>query len=419
MTRTTTSPLPLDTITAPTLESDVQRVVRDALATRTPIYPLGGQTSLDFGLPAKHRGIGLDLTGMSKVIDYPARDMTITVEAGLRWQTLVTTLAQENQRLPVDVPSAAEATVGGVLATNFNGPRRLGCGLLRDHVIGIAAVDGHGKLFHGGGRVVKNVAGYDFCKLLTGSLGTLAVITSATFKLQPIPECSKWVVCSPKTLEVADDLLAKMVHSKSRPLAVELLRGPAWAQDPALAPLAKSRGCETALAALLEGTNREVEWMTTQLQSEWRSAGIGDSIVIDDTAALVSRMVEFPAATSSPLVLKASLRPSVVTAIIASAEQVDPQVSVVSHAQSGILVLRFSEFPSSGISRAVVGRLQAEVAASVGSLVVLSNPSQSEMTQRSVFAIPQPVLAISTAIKREFDPGDLLNRGRFIFRSES
>ena len=98
------------------------------------------------------------------------------------------TLASEGLMLPLDVPQQEAATLGGVIATNTNGPRRFGLGTVRDYVIGIEAVNGKGQLFHGGGRVVKNVAGYDFCKLLTGSMGTLGVITQATVKLKPIPE---------------------------------------------------------------------------------------------------------------------------------------------------------------------------------------------------------------------------------------
>ena len=129
--------------------------------------------------------------------------------------------------------------------------------------------------------------------------------------------------------------------------------------------------------------------------------------------------IEFPAENSAPLVLKASVRPSCVVSLVETAQQVDPQVSIVAHAQSGVVLLRYDSFPSEGISRAVVGKLQSEVATGGGSLVVLSNPSQSEMTPRSVFGVPHDVLTISTAIKRQFDPRDILNRGRFIFRSET
>ena len=109
---------------------------------------------------------------------------------------LATTLAAEGQCLPIDVPRASEATIGGAVATNWTGPRRYGHGTVRDYVIGIHAVDGPGAEFKAGGRVVKNVAGYDFCKLLIGSLGTLAVITQLASKSNRCP--SKFARSSPR-----------------------------------------------------------------------------------------------------------------------------------------------------------------------------------------------------------------------------
>ena len=161
------------------------------------------------------RAIRLDLTGLSKVVDYTPRDMTILVEAGVRMADLAATLAAEGQHLPIDVPRASEATIGGVVATNWNGPRRYGYGTIRDYVIGIHAVDGRGVAFKGGGRVVKNVAGYDFCKLLTGSLGTLGVITQLALKVKPLPECSATVVADCANLSTAETMLESAGESRS------------------------------------------------------------------------------------------------------------------------------------------------------------------------------------------------------------
>ena len=119
----------------------------------------------------------MDCRSLNRVIDYPARDMTITVQAGITIAELQTLLAAENQRLPVDVPHADRATLGGALAVNVSGPRRYGFGTLRDYVIGISTVNDEGQEVKAGGRVVKNVAGYDLCKLHIGALGTLGIIT--------------------------------------------------------------------------------------------------------------------------------------------------------------------------------------------------------------------------------------------------
>ena len=130
---------------------------------------------------------------LNAVIDYPARDMTITVQAGITVAELQRLLAAENQRLPVDVPLADRATLGGALAANVSGPRRYGFGTLRDYVIGISTVNDEGQEVKAGGRVVKNVAGYDLCKLHVGALGTLGVITQVTLKVRPLPEAQALV----------------------------------------------------------------------------------------------------------------------------------------------------------------------------------------------------------------------------------
>ncbi len=136
--------LPLDDTLTPADEAEVARVVRDCATSGLAVYALGGQTSLDVGLPGRRRGIGLSLAGLNRIVDYPARDMTITVEAGLTIADLTSALAAENQWLPIDVPQPDRATLGGAIATNTSGPRRFGQGTIRDYVIGIRAVDGRG-----------------------------------------------------------------------------------------------------------------------------------------------------------------------------------------------------------------------------------------------------------------------------------
>src|SRR6266436_6361799 len=219
--------LPIKEVLAPETQDELAAAVRAAYETSTPLYPIGGGTSLQFGLPAKAPGRGLSLERLNRIVDYPARDMTVTVEAGVTMKTLADLLATERQRLPVDVPQAERATIGGVIATNWNGPRRYGESSLRDFVIGISAVDGRGLPFKGGGRVVKNVAGYDFCKLLTGSLGTLGVITQVTLRLKPIPEQSALLACPVPDAAAAEKLLAALITSHTTPTAIELLAGPA------------------------------------------------------------------------------------------------------------------------------------------------------------------------------------------------
>jgi glycolate oxidase FAD binding subunit len=409
------TPLPAQEILAPTSQDEVAAQVREAFQTGTPLYPIGGGTSLDFGLPAKAPGRGLSLAGLNAIVDYPARDMTVTVEAGVTMKTLADLLTKERQRLPVDVPQADRATIGGVIATNWNGPRRFGEGSLRDYVIGISAVDGRGQPFKGGGRVVKNVAGYDFCKLLTGSFGTLGVITQVTLRLKPIPEQSALIACSLADGTAAERLLAAMITSKTTPTAVELLAGPAWQNDSAFNDLHHTSTDRVFLLVGVEGTGAEVEYMLKQLSAEWRELGVQSPLIVGEGSSLWQRLIEFSAAGDSPLVLKASVVPSGTTAIIDAARKLDRDCSIQAHAASGTVIVKLSKFPAQGLSRALVGNLQPTAAAYGGQVVVLANPSGAEMTHQSVWGATDSPLDLMTAVKRRFDPKDILNRGRFVY----
>jgi glycolate oxidase FAD binding subunit len=415
LTDTATAALPIKDVLSPATADELETVVREAFETGTPLYPIGGGTSLDFGLPTKTPGRDISLEKLNRVVDYPARDMTVTVEAGVTMKTLAELLAKERQRLPLDVPNSDRATIGGVIATNWNGPRRFGEGTVRDYVIGISAVDGRGMPFKGGGRVVKNVAGYDFCKLLTGSLGTLGIITQATLRLKPIPEQAALVACALPGGDAAEKLLAALVTSRITPTAIELLAGPAWHADSALQAIGGLNKAALYLVVALEGTGAEVEFMIRQLIAEWRGAGIPAPLVVGEGASLWQRLVEFPAEGEYALAVKASVAPSGVTAMIDAARRLDPDCSVQAHAGNGLLIMKFPKFPAEGLSRALVGNQQPAAARHHGHVAVLSNPSGAEMTHQSAWGATDAPLWLMTEVKRRFDPKDILNRGRFVY----
>lgn len=409
--------LPITEIIEPSDALELATLVRSCYGDETAVYPIGGATSLDFGLLPTRRGVGLSLAKMGRIMDYPARDMTVTVEAGVTMKTLAEKLAAERQRLPIDVPCSDRATVGGVIATNFNGPRRYGQGTIRDHVIGISAVDGRGIPFKGGGRVVKNVAGYDFCKLLTGSLGTLGVITQITLKLKPQPDRIAIVACSPTDWAHAEAILAALVQSRTAPVAIELLGGPEWQAIPALGDLTKSLSSTSLLLVVaFEGTDMEVRWMVDQLGREWWDQGVSAHHTLFDTdaAGLMDRFAEFPAAWESPLVLRASVVPSGVVPFMKAARQVDSRCSLQAHAGSGIVFVRMTQAPAGGMTKGLIGNLQSAAAAAQGSVVVLST-KLVEATHQSVWGSLSSPAWLMNAVKREFDPRNILNPGRFVF----
>jgi glycolate oxidase FAD binding subunit len=465
-------PLPITQTLTPASQAELADAVRQCHDRDTPLYPVGGATALDFGLTPKRPGAALSLAGLQAVVDYPARDMTVTVEAGMRVAELVQVLAREGQQWPIDVPRADHATVGGVIATNANGPRRYGYGSVRDYVIGISAVDGTGRPFKGGGRVVKNVAGYDFCKLLTGSLGTLGVLTQATLRLRPLPETSAWRGCVAANLETLDRLLDSLAASRTSPVAIETLAGPAWTASPRLAPLnsntarndssqpsspaspnasaSESAGATTGasgsassystpffLLVRFEGSEPEVTWQLEQVAAEWRTAGVADSHVWrgEDADGWLRDLAEFPQSFGTPspitpstntqkptaqspgaaLVVQASVRPSGTVPMFRAFTAIDPRVSLLSHAGNGIVVARFAEFPAGGLSRTLVGRAQPEALRFDGSVKILSNPSGQEMAPHTVWGAGGASFDVMMSVKRQFDPRHVLNPGRFIF----
>src|SRR5260370_24968843 len=148
--------------------------------------------------------------------------MTVTVRAGITLAGLRDLLAGEKQRLPVDVPHADRATLGGALAVNVSGPRRFGFGTLRDYVIGISTINDAGQETEAGGRVLKNVAGYDLCKLHIGALGTLGILSQVTLHVRPLPEATALLTIGCEAPDL-NSVLDRMHASRTRPACADML----------------------------------------------------------------------------------------------------------------------------------------------------------------------------------------------------
>jgi glycolate oxidase FAD binding subunit len=387
---------------APSSREEAAGVVRDCFESAMPVYPLGGETSLGFGLPIKMPGVGIATTSLKGVIDFPARDMTITAETGVTLAELLRITSAEGLQFPVDVPLPEKATLGGVVATNWNGPRRYGCGLVRDYVIGIRAVDGTGTEFKGGGRVVKNVAGYDFCKLLTGSMGTLGVITEVTLKLRPIAEERAWVLSPVSDLAAAEAFFAQLVDFPSVPACICLLAGKRWVEEASLSGI-----LSPMVAVGFEGSNLDVEWSLGELSKMLPAA----RIELKGYDALLQRLTHFPADEKAPLVIRAALVPSGVMPFTEAVLKLDPSATVLAHAGSGTVYVAFSEMPAGGLSKSLVGNLHGVAQQQHGNVVILSNPSGAEMTHQAVFG-GAANWELMRAVKEQLDPKNLLNPGK-------
>lgn len=394
------------TIRPESIESLCQ-AVREHVALGHAIYPQGGCTALGYGGIPGRPGVAVDTRSLGQVIEYPHADMTITVEAGITAEALRQVLAEHNQRLQIDVPQANRASLGGVFATNTCGPRRFGLGRPRDQIIGVGFVTSQGALVKGGGRVVKNVAGYDFPRLLTGSLGTLGIIVQMTLKVRPLPEASAvlWVAYTePDALAGALDGLNT---SGSRPVALELLNRSAAQAIGRPLDLPSADG---VLAIGLEDNTASVAWQISRMKSELGPA----SITIRegaDSVSVWSGLTEFQAAEPGRMSCVVSIPPSTVSRYV---QKADPsRWSLQAHAGNGIVRMHALGDWTFDEADAAVSRMRGLAQSDDGSLVLSRCPTEWKERLR-VWGDPRPDWTLAKRVKAALDPSGAMNPGRFV-----
>jgi glycolate oxidase FAD binding subunit len=370
------------------------------------VYPQGGRTALDYGGPPRRPGVAFDVRALDQVIDYPAADMTITVQAGMTLGALTKALAGSNQRLPLDAPFPDQATLGGIYATNTSGPRRFGLGRPRDLIIGVSFVTAAGELVKGGGRVVKNVAGYDFPKLLTGSMGTLGIIVEMTLKVRPRPEASA-LACIPfaDTLALAETL-DRLNTSDTRPIAVELLNRVTTRFGPHLP------GEDWCLVLGYEDNATSVEWQIDRLRQELGERARVMTVFRDQEAApLGDFLVGFQAREIGPLTLVANLRPSTT---ISFCSGLDPEKwAVQAHAGNGIVHAHWLGEATSELPTGEISRFRKAAVQSGGNLILARCPTDAK-ARLVVWGSPRGDWALMEKVKQALDPKGILNPGRFV-----
>jgi glycolate oxidase FAD binding subunit len=386
---------------------ELRDLIRQQADLGQAIYPQGGSTSLDFGGRPGRPGVAIETGRLSQVVDYPHADMTITVQAGMTTEALQHVLAEHRQRLLIDVPQAGRATLGGVFATNTFGPRRFGLGRTRDQIIGVSFVNAEGVEIKGGGRVVKNVAGYDLPKLMTGALGTLGILTQLTLKVRPIPEASAIVWMPLAGVDQVDSALETINRSDSQPVAIELMNRRAArhiGEDLGL-PLA-----DWVIAAGIEDIADSVRWQIERLKAELPTV---EMTVLErpDSEPLWSALTEYPASFPSRLGCVATLRPSSLANLLA---RVDPAAwSIKAHAGNGIVRLDgLADWP---LDRAFneVKQLRAMVKPDGGTVTIPRCPT-SFKDELLVWGEPRADWSLSKKIKQAMDPRGVFNPGRFV-----
>lgn len=195
---------------------------------------------------------GYDMSRVAALVQHAPEDMTATVEAGMSLAAFQGSLRSRGQWLPIDPPFPEDLSIGALLAANPSGPRRFGYGTIREHLIGIRVALADGRLIKAGGNVVKNVAGYDLCKLFVGSHGALGCIVEATFKLRPLPESERFVKTSVESLSRLGDLIERTQRSGLNPTVLDV---------------AGKRGTAPEIIIGFDGSPRETEWQAERAAS--------------------------------------------------------------------------------------------------------------------------------------------------------
>jgi glycolate oxidase FAD binding subunit len=385
--------VPVAVVARPASTAEVADVLRAAVADGRAVVPCGRRTKLTWGRPPTRADVLLDLSGMDRVVEHAAGDLVLVAQAGATLATVAAAAAGAGQRLAVD-GTGPGATVGGTVATATSGPLRLLAGAVRDLLIGVTLVRADGTVARAGGKVVKNVAGYDLGKLVTGSYGTLAVVTEAVFRLHPVPaaRCFLGVTSAdPGVLAVA---------------AAAVRRSPVVAS--ALEVDLPPEGPGT-LTALLEGTADGVAGRSAVAAQLLPGAAPADS-----PPATWGVLPWDPSAhgDTRATAMTVTCRLGGLAELLAAARVAAVPVHLRGSAGVGVL---HGAIPSGTDPAAVadgVTALRATAARLGGSLVVLDAPAAVKAAV-DVWG-PVPGLDLMRRVKQQFDPDGRLSPGRFV-----
>jgi len=385
----------------PGSEEEVRACLKVCAEHGAAVVPAGQMTWLEAGNPMRRVELVLSLERMRRIVDYSPPDLTATVESGLKLTELNEITFAERQWLPLDPPGRS-SSVGAIASCNSSGPLRLGFGVPRDYVIGIDLVHADGASSKSGGRVAKNVAGYDMNKLYVGSFGTLAIMTRITFKLRPLPDCSSTLLITSRNPESLFQLASKVFNSELQPSSVVLTRRlpesvGLCANDDAL--LIRFIDNETAVQAQVNRvtsiTDKDRQLKVTTLsqmeaESLWRA--------VSDLEHRETR-------------IKISVPISAVNEQLNQTITMLPDCIAAADMGTGIIRLAFDVDDESVVNS--INRSRASAAAVNGSVVI---EKASLRVRRAIdsWGDVGSTATLMKSIKAAFDPQSLLNPGKFV-----
>lgn len=384
------------------------------------VIPCGRRTKIATGNPPRRYDVALSLKDLNRVWYYEPEDLVISVEPGMKLADLQRFVGRDRLWLPLDPAGGGRATIGGTLAANSSGPLRTAYGSARDMVLGMKISTTEGRIVKTGGRVVKNVTGYDISKVMIGSLGTLGVIVEASFKLFPQPAATATFVLAAGTLEKARELRRAIQQSPLQPMRLALLDA-----------VAASRARQGAAAGRFEiwveaaGSPRVLARFERSLKDIAHGSGTSTDCLEAETAqtgwSCIANFREAfaRAEPETPPILKAAMPISASEDFMGRVEQLAAggpfRLATLALPAVGVVHLMVLEGPrADGLIR-FVGEVRKTAAALGGSLVVEWCPTELK-SQIDVWGPPDDDFEVMRGLKEGWDPKGILSPGRFVGR---
>jgi len=383
----------------PANEAELARVLEYANRAEMLVAPRGGGTKMDWGSAAQSIDLMISSAKFDRILEYAPGDMTVTVGAGVTIAQLQSALAEHRQRLALDPLWPERATVGGVIASNDSGALRVRYGSVRDLIIGITVVLGDGTIATSGGKVVKNVAGYDLPKLMSGALGTLGIITRAVFRLHPLPQESKTLSFSFLNREKANEFMLSIADSVVVPTGLQMRTGASGniAVDVRIDGIAAGVAAQAETVCKLAGNVNPFEPSSSMSNVDpWQAR---EQLWSSGASATLCKLSLLPTQLSST------------AEFIREALSDNADWTLLMHS-TGLAWLQLDAADCARIAD-FISSIRAFLASSGGTAVVLKAPPLLRQ-KVDLWGSAGTALPLMKRIKEQFDPRGILNRGRFV-----
>jgi len=387
----------------PKAVEEAQALVRAAAGQA--IIPWGGGTRQCLGFPPDRYDLALSTTALTQITEYRPADLTVTAQAGITVSQLQKTLAAHGQTLPLDIALPERQTLGGVIAARADSLRRFSRGSVRDSLLGVSVINSRGELVKGGGKVVKNVAGYDLPKLYCGSLGTLGLIVEATFKVAPLPEASATALLPLAADFNSEDVLDMLLGSDLAPSFLFLLN-----PEAACVVLPDAESAQYIVAGF-DGAAEAVVWQIETL---------GASALDSQTASEVRARLRDFALDAAPMTAAFHILSSQVGAFSRmvewTAHRAGFTAQVATDAALGIMTAHFASMRDKADWAIFYDDLKDKADRCGGSFIIQRMPNALRERDTPVWSPLLPDFRLMVRLKEFLDPERMWNPGRFVGR---